>query len=84
MNLDDIYRDGEQCYLKNEAYKNPYNFGSPEFNAFERGWTQALKRTKGNQISHPSISSPIEVPYFSTPDYIKLQSDLYRDRKGKH
>ncbi len=26
-------------------YRNPYKIGSQSFNDFERGWTQALKRS---------------------------------------
>jgi hypothetical protein len=39
------YREGMSSYLnKDSNYKNPYLSGTPEYNAFERGWTQALKR----------------------------------------
>ena len=39
------YREGMSSYFNKEGnYKNPYTSGTPEYNAFERGWTQALKR----------------------------------------
>ena len=39
------YREGMSSYFNKEAnFKNPYSSGTPEYNAFERGWTQALKR----------------------------------------
>lgn len=28
-----------------DAYKNPYPKGTDDYNMFERGWTQALKRS---------------------------------------
>lgn len=39
------YKEGMNSYAnKEDNYKNPYSSGTPEYNAFERGWTQALKR----------------------------------------
>lgn len=39
------YREGMSSYFNKDGnYKNPYSSGSSEYNAFERGWTQALKR----------------------------------------
>jgi hypothetical protein len=31
-------------------YTNPYQPGSNEYNDFERGWTQALKRSPGQLL----------------------------------
>lgn len=85
MILDEIYREGEAYYFKKGAYKNPYPNGSNEFNEFERGWTQALKRTSGSCISASSIGSIYSDDSFnktSAYDDKKLQSELYRNRKG--
>ena len=82
MNLDNIYCEGEQCYFNLGVYKNPYPIGSAEFNEFERGWTQALKRSNGRQISSQSISNALSEPTISPSEKIKQQSDLYRSRKG--
>jgi len=39
------YKEGMSSYSnRNGNYKNPYSSGTPEYNAFERGWSQALKR----------------------------------------
>ena len=40
------YREeGRKSFHKNKGrYINPYELGSNQFNDFERGWTQALKR----------------------------------------
>lgn len=82
MNLDNVYREGEQYYFNMGAYKNPYPSGSVEFNEFERGWTQALKRSNGSQISHSLINKTLSEPIFSKSENIKQQSELYRNRKG--
>jgi hypothetical protein len=38
--------EGMKSFRKNKCrYKNPYKPGSDPYNNFERGWTQALKRT---------------------------------------
>lgn len=41
-------------------YNNPYPNGSDEFNHYERGWTQALKRDGGKQ---QEISNNRNYPY---------------------
>jgi hypothetical protein len=42
---DDIVDQGRKSYLANGGkMNNPYAFGTPEFNDFERGWVQACKR----------------------------------------
>lgn len=41
---DEYIKQGFRCYRKNIGdYINPYNHGTPPYNLFERGWTQALK-----------------------------------------
>ena len=42
--FDEIERAGENSYLNNENYNNPYQLYSDEFNRYERGWTQAAKK----------------------------------------
>lgn len=40
------YKEGRQSYFANKGgYENPYPLGSIEYDAFERGWSQALKKT---------------------------------------
>lgn len=42
------YEEGFRSYRKNKGqYVNPYPSSSDERNLFERGWTQALKRSSG-------------------------------------
>lgn len=39
-------KEGMDSFNKNKVkYKNPYKKGSAEYNDYERGWVQALKRT---------------------------------------
>jgi len=85
VNLDEIYREGELQYFKKGTYKNPYPNGTIEFNEFERGWTQALKRTNGSCISTSTIGAGFSEHTFnnaSASEDKKLQSELYRNRKG--
>ena len=45
MNADEICRLGARKYFEDRGvYRNPYPMGSPEFNEFERGWMQSLKK----------------------------------------
>jgi len=40
------YQEGRKSYFANKGkYENPYSPGSLEHDIFERGWSQALKRT---------------------------------------
>lgn len=60
MTLEEISREGaRQCTASNgRDYRNPHTRGSEEHDAFERGWSQALRRSD----SRPSIRSPKERP----------------------
>ena len=43
--MDKFIKEGwESFYRKKVKYRNPYKPGSDEYNKFERGWVQALKR----------------------------------------
>lgn len=47
MAYEDIIRQGKSDYFTQKGhYDNPYPTGSDEFNAYERGWMQSLKRMK--------------------------------------
>lgn len=45
-------------------YNNPYRSGSSEYNDFERGWTQALKRSPNQLLKeyrlYVDINNPIQ------------------------
>lgn len=39
------YKEGWESFHRYKgAYRNPYRINSSEYNEFERGWSQALKR----------------------------------------
>lgn len=40
-----IVEEGAQHFREEMSYRNPYKIGTSEFNDFERGWVQALKRS---------------------------------------
>lgn len=85
MNLDKIFREGEAFYFEKGAYITPYPNGSAEFNEFERGWTQALKRTNGSCISASSTGSVYSDDFLnktSAYDDKNLTSELYKNLKG--
>lgn len=43
---DPAYQEGRKSYFENKGrYNNPYPQSSIEYNIFERGWSQALKKT---------------------------------------
>lgn len=45
MTLGEITKLGARKYFEDRGiYRNPYPMGSPEFNEFERGWMQSLKK----------------------------------------
>ena len=44
MTPEQIRAQAMSDYAKDGSYINPYRTNSPEFNAYERGWMQALKR----------------------------------------
>ncbi|WP_312144168.1 MULTISPECIES: hypothetical protein [Stutzerimonas stutzeri subgroup] len=40
------YKEGKESYFSNKRrYENRYPLGSTEYDAFERGWSQSLKKT---------------------------------------
>lgn len=42
---EDIVEQGRKSYWANKGKMDcPYDFGTPEYNDFERGWVQACKR----------------------------------------
>ena len=45
------YREGMKSFIDNKGkYINPYEVGSEEFNQFERGWSQQLKRSSDEEM----------------------------------
>ena len=54
MTLDEITAlAGRQYYEHRGRYRNPYKLGTPEFDAYERGWMQSLKRNGARLVDNP-------------------------------
>lgn len=54
-----IVEEGARHFREQTSYRNPYKLGTSEFNDFERGWVQALKRSgvSGSKNTYPSSGS---------------------------
>lgn len=77
MNLAEIRKLGAQRYAEDkQSYRNPYPHATPEFNEFERGWMQALRRDEGRQSAPVVGKVPSE---FSAAEVLAAK---YRDSKG--
>lgn len=68
--LGEVRDEGERSYFSNSGtFVCPYARGTPEFNSFERGWIQALKRdpnparassTPSSNYTHAATPPPPE------------------------
>jgi hypothetical protein len=86
---DEIVREGERHYFSNKGkLQNPYPGGSDEFNRFERGWVQALKKSEAGLLHSPVISSDTKFPIRNTPPQPRINNEVekraaeYKARKG--
>ena len=52
-----IVEEGAQHFREQTSYRNPYKLGTSEFNDFERGWVQALKRSDVRGATNSYLSS---------------------------
>jgi hypothetical protein len=81
MDLDEIRHAGSKSYFTDKGvYQNPYPFASNEFNAFENGWTQSLKRDEAKLIN--MRSAPADPEILRKFNKAQIQAELYRSRKG--
>jgi hypothetical protein len=85
---DEIVREGEKHYFSNKGkLQNPYPVGSDEYNRFERGWVQALKKSEAGLLNSPIISDT-NFPIRNTPTQPRTNSEIekraaeYKARKG--
>lgn len=86
---DEIVLEGEKYYFSNKGkYQNPYPIHSDEFNRFERGWVQALKKSEAGLFDSPIIGSDTKFPIRNTPPQPRNNSEVekraaeYKARKG--
>jgi hypothetical protein len=86
MDFSEICKLGGLSYFDDGGiYRNPYHIGSAEFNEFERGWMQSLKRDGGRLVSEkkpPPFGSREPKPYNDTLSSAKINAERYRSRKG--
>lgn len=63
---DEIVIEGERHFHNSGGqYRKPYPIYSDAFNRFERGWTQALKKSNSDPIKRPPSES--EYLFFPNP-----------------
>lgn len=52
------YKEGKESYFSNRGkYHNRYPLGSTEYDAFERGWSQALKKSPDLLLNNSNLTS---------------------------
>lgn len=85
MRFKRIREGGRSFHELKGRYVNPYSNGSPQFNDFERGWTQALKRAperllrEYRNVKKPPKRYTAAVPELPPHRKVKeLSEDTYR------
>lgn len=82
------YDEGFESYFRNKGrYRNPYPLNTQFFNDFERGWTQALKRS----AVYPDLQADYQYryggdepdPYKPPVEPYKPNHNAYAAAKGK-
>jgi hypothetical protein len=75
----EFVRQAHEDYAKKSGvYNNPYLLASPAYNAYERGWMQALKRDGGKSVNFASPSLPST---HAQPTGVNLYAEL-KGRSG--
>jgi hypothetical protein len=71
-------RGAREYFVHRGEYRNPYPLGSADFNEYERGWMQSLKRNEGKLVSldAPAPPGPASTP--APSDY-----NAYAELKGR-
>lgn len=84
MTLSEINKLGARKYFKDHGvYRNPYVVGTPEYNEFERGWMQSLKRNGGQLVKGTDCLDVMPTRKAGTTQVeIDIAAELYRSRKG--
>lgn len=87
MDFLEITKLGAAKYFEDHGiYRNPFPNGSQEFNAYERGWMQSLKRDNGRLVSdrsgHFYEKSNECSKLRELPSAADISAERYRSRKG--
>lgn len=87
---DPIERAAENSFLNGDEYSNPYKLYSDEFNRYERGWTQAVKKSdvgllpksvRKSEKKFPLVYQIIKEPAYRAP-IDPDAAEAYKKRKG--
>lgn len=68
-----------EYFLHRGEYRNPFPHGSADFNQYERGWTQSLKRNGGKLVS---LDAPPRTSGTPTPAPLS-NYNAYAELKGR-
>lgn len=70
-------RGAREYFLLRGEYRNPYQPGCADFNDYERGWTQSLKRNGGQLVKMdappPPTAAPTSAPSSTYNRYAELK-----------
>lgn len=77
------YKKGFDSYFNNsKKYQNPYKRGTVEYNLFERGWTQALKKSRSkSNTSHTGEWDDLPKKPLSIKQIVDHQQKHTQDEK---
>lgn len=80
--LTEINKLGRKKYYEDRGdYRNPYSPGSPEFNEFERGWMQSLKKNDAYLVKYRKHPNSRDTNIDVNVD-VDVQAQRYRSLKG--
>ena len=74
-----IAKGKSDYYTLKGVYKNPHPMASPEFNHYERGWTQSLKFDGGRLVELNKKPAQFPAAPLKAPEY-----NAYAEQKGRH
>lgn len=73
-------RGAREYFLHRGEYRNPFSVGSADYNSYERGWMQSLKRNEGKLVD---LHSPPSPPPLSRPVAPSSDYNAYAELKGR-
>lgn len=85
MAMPEAFKLGSRKYYEDRGqYRNPYVVGTAEYNDFERGWTQALKRDDGKVAAdgQRQLDAAAERQRERAAADTAVAAERYRSRKG--